>query len=333
MDKSSYKLIYNKFLELRNFCMSIFFVKIREKLYTIWKYIKRPEKLVCDICDYDNHRFAPLISDKLHLRCLFKKYMKAKLNLSNPKTFSEKLQWLKLHERKPEYTIMADKAAVKQYISDKLGPDFIIPTIGIYDSVDEIPFEELPEKFVVKCSHDSGSVFICDKNKGFDVDYIKKELTSRLKNNFFWYSREWVYKNIKPRIIVEEFVPDENGNCPIDYKFYCFNGKMEIFIVVNNRFSNRSTNYYNKNLECLDFGKIHSLPNPSIELKIPQNFNEMVSIAESLSENIPFLRVDLYSVKNKIYFGELTFYPSGGIEPFTNDGDIVLGNLLDLNNK
>ncbi len=310
-----------------------FFVKVREKLYVIWKYIKKPEKLICDICDYDNHRFAPFISDKLYLKCLFKKHMKTKLNLSNPKTFSEKLQWLKLYNRKPEYTIMADKALVKDFITKKIGKDFVIPTIGVYNSVDELPFDDLPERFVIKCTHDSGSVFICDKSKGLDVDYIKKQLSVQLNRNFFWYSREWVYKNIKPRIIVEEFIPDENGNCPVDYKFYCFNGKMEVFIVVNNRFINRSTNYYDKNLNFLNFGKIHSLPNPSIKLQIPQNFNEMVAIAETLSENIPFLRVDLYSVNNQIYFGELTFYPSGGIEPFTNEGDIILGNLLDLNNK
>ncbi len=313
--------------------MSKFFIKLKEKLYVIWKYIKKPEKFICDLCDYDNHRFARFVPDKLHLKCLFKKHMNTKLSLSNPKTFSEKLQWLKLYDRKPEYTIMADKASVKRYVADKIGADFIIPTLGIFDSVEEIPFDELPQKFVLKCTHDSGSVFICDKTNRLDLDYIKKVLTVRLNSNFFWYSREWVYKNIKPRIIVEEFMPDENGNCPVDYKFYCFNGKVEVFIVVNNRFTNRSTNYYNKKSEYLEFGKIHSMPDPSIKLEVPKNFNEMLSIAETLSENIPFLRVDLYSINNRIYFGELTFYPSGGIEPFTNDGDMLLGNLLKLNNK
>ena len=313
--------------------MSNLFIKIREHLYVIWKYIKKPEKFICDLCDYDNYRFAKFVPDKLFLKCLFKKHMKTKLNLSNPTTFSEKLQWLKLHDRKPEYSLMADKAAVKQYIADKLGAEFVIPTIGVYNSADEVPFDELPQKFVIKCTHDSGSVFICDKSQGFDIDYIKKELTVRLNRNFFWYSREWVYKNIKPQIIVEEFIPDENGNCPVDYKFYCFNGKMKTFIVVNDRFTTRSTNYYNTELKLLDFGKIHSLPNPSIKLQLPPKFDEMISIAEILSKNIPFLRVDLYFVNNQIYFGELTFYPSGGIEPFTNDGDIILGDILDLNNK
>ena len=305
-------------------------MKFKEKLYVIWKYIKKPEKFICDLCDYDNHRFARFIPDKLHLKCLFIKYMDTKLNLSNPKTFSEKLQWLKLYDRKPEYTIMADKAAVKQYVADKIGPDFIIPTIGIYDSVKKIPFNKLPENYVIKCTHDSGSTFIFNKNKPLNIEITKKELASRLNRNFFWFGREWSYKNIKPQIIIEEFIPDENGNCPVDYKFFCFDGKMEIFKIDYNRFTNRAANYYDKNCKFLEIGKIHSTPDPSIKLELPDNFKEMVEITEKLSEGIPFLRVDLYSVNNHIYFGELTFYPSSGIEPFLGDGDIIMGNLLNL---
>lgn len=313
--------------------MSNFFVKIREMLYFIWKYIKKPEKLICDICDYDNHRFASLISDKLYLKCLFKKHMKIKLNLSNPKTFSEKLQWLKLYDRKPEYMIMADKVAVKQYISDKLGSKFVIPTIGVYDTVDEVPFDKLPEKFVIKCTHDSGSTFVCKNKADFDLENIKKILSQKLKSDFFWFGREWSYKNIKPRIIVEEFIPDKDGNCPVDYKFFCFDGKMEIFKIDYNRFTKRAANYYDKNCNFLNIGKIHSTPDPSIKLELPENFEEMVKITEILSEGIPFLRVDLYSVNNHIYFGELTFYPSSGVEPFIGDGDIIMGNLLNLPTK
>lgn len=308
-----------------------FFVKIREKLYTIWKYIKKPEKLICDICDYDNHRFARFIPDKLHLKCLFKKYMNTKLNLSNPKTFSEKLQWLKLYNRRPEYTVMVDKIGVKEYISEKIGTDFIIPTIGIYNSVDEIPFDELPEKFVIKCTHDSGSVFICDKKKGLNIDYVKKEITLRLNRNFFWYGREWVYKDIAPKIIVEKFISDENGNCPVDYKFFCFNGKMEIFKIDYNRFSKHSANYYDKECRLLEFGEVNCMPDHSIKLELPENFNEMIHIAETLSQNIPFLRVDLYSINKHIFFGEMTFYPASGIVPFSLNGNMVIGDLLDLN--
>lgn len=310
--------------------MSKLFEIIYEKLYKIWKYIKKPEKLVCDICNYNNHRFAPLIPDKLYLKCLFKKHMGTKLNLSNPTTFSEKMQWLKLYDRRPEYFVMADKAEVKKYVSDKINKEIVIPTIGIYNSVDEVPFDDLPEKYVIKCTHDSGSTFICSSKSNFDLEEVKKELSKRLSRSFYWFGREWSYKNIKPRIIVEEFIPDESGNIPVDYKFFCFDGKMEVFKIDYNRFTKRAANYYNKKCEFLDFGKVHSTPDPSIKLNLPENFEEMVAITEELSKGIPFLRVDLYSVNYRIYFGELTFYPSSGIEHFTNDGDIIMGNLLKL---
>ncbi len=307
-----------------------FFRLIKEKIYNIWKYLRNPVKLVCDICDYKNRRYAYLIPDKLHLKCLFRKYMGIKLDLSNPITFSEKLQWLKLYDRNPDYTVMADKAAVKDYITKKLGEEFIIPTIGIYDSVDEIPFDELPEKFVIKCTHDSGSIFICDKKAGIDIESIKTDLSKALGRNHFWHSREWVYKNIKPRIIIEEFIQDENGNVPVDYKFFCFNGKMEIFKIDYDRFGNHISNYHSKSLEYMNFYEVKFLSDPDIKPALPVKFSEMVSVAERLSEGIRFLRVDLYFVNNRIYFGELTFYPHSGLMPYTNDGDIILGNLLDL---
>ena len=313
--------------------MSEFFIKLKEKLYVIWKYIKKPEKFICDLCDYDNHRFARFIPDKLHLKCLFKKHMNTKLNLSNPKTFSEKLQWLKLYNRNPDYTVMVDKVAVKQYIADKLGSEFIIPTIGVYNSVEEIPFDDLPEKFVIKCTHDSGSLFICDKNSDIDINSIKKDLSKHMQMNHFWYSREWPYKNIKPKIIIEEFISDEKGRSPADYKFFCFNGKMEIFKIDYNRFSNHISNYYSKDLNYLDFHEKTFLSTSDIKLNLPEKFNEMVTVAEKLSEGIPFLRVDLYYTNSKIYFGELTFFPHSGILPYTNNGDLMMGNILDLSKK
>lgn len=306
---------------------------LKESIYNVWKYLKNPEKLIYKMCIYDNYRFAHLIPDKIFLKCYFKVHMETRLNLKNPKTFSEKIQWLKLYDRNPQYNIMADKAEVKKYISEKLGEKYIIPTIGIYKNVNEIPFDELPEKFVIKCTHDSGSVFICDKTIGIDVNKIKSELTKKLKTPFYLCRREWSYKNITPQIIVEEFISDKTGNCPVDYKFFCFNGVMEIFKIDYNRFTKRAANYYNRNCEFLNIGKVNSTPDPSIKLVLPDNFNEMVNIAEKLSVNIPFLRVDLYSVDNQIYFGELTFYPSSGIERFLGDGDIMLGDLLQLPTK
>lgn len=313
--------------------MSKLIILLKEKLYTVWKFLKYPEKLIFKICIYDNYRFASLIPDKLFLKCYFKLNMNTKLNIKNPKTFSEKIQWLKLYDRKPQYHVMADKAEAKKYIAEKIGEKYVIPTIGIYKNVDEIPFDNLPEKFVIKCTHDSGSVFVCDKTKGIDIEKIKTEIAKKLRIPFYLCGREWSYKGITPQIIVEEFISDKDGNCPVDYKFFCFDGKMEIFKIDYNRFTKRAANYYNKNCEFLNIGKINSTPDPSIKLVLPDNFNEMVEITEKLSNNIPFLRVDLYSVNNQIYFGELTFYPSSGIEPFLGDGDIMLGNLLHLPKK
>jgi len=240
------------------------------------------------------------------------------------------MQWLKLYDRNPEYTMMVDKAMVKKYIEEKLGKEFLVPTIGIYETVDEIPFNDLPKKFVIKCTHDSGSTFICDKSKNIDIEKIKKEIDKKLKIPFYNCSGEWVYKNIKPRIIVEESLSDENGNCPVDYKFFCFNGVMEIFKIDYNRFTKRAANYYNKHCQLLEIGKVNSIPDPTIKLELPENFKEMIEIAELLSENIPFVRVDLYSVNEQIYFGELTFYPSSGMEEFIGNGDIMMGELLTL---
>ena len=142
---------------------------IREELYNMWKYVRKPEKLVCDICSYDNYRFAFLFPDRLFLKCIFKKYMKARLHISNPVTFSEKIQWLKLYDRNPEYCKMADKEAVKQYVADKIGDQYIIPTIGVFDSVEKVPFGELPPNYVIKCTHDSGSTFVCNEKFEFNL--------------------------------------------------------------------------------------------------------------------------------------------------------------------
>ncbi len=306
---------------------------LREKAYNVYKWLKYPEKAVCRFCRYQNYRYAHLVPDKLFLKCSFKTHMKAKLRLSRPVTFNEKLQWLKLYDRKPEYSMMADKVSVKQFVAEKIGADCIIPTIGVYDSVEEVPFAQLPERYVIKCTHDSKSTFVCSDKEAFDVEAVKRKLSARLKTNYYWYAREWPYKSIKPRIIVEEFIGSESGLCPVDYKFFCFNGRMEFFKIDYNRFTNRAANYYDRSLELQPFGKINSTPDPSIRLELPDNYEEMVRITEILSEGIPFVRVDLYSVRDTVYFGEMTFFPSGGIEPFIGDGDEILGRYLELPKK
>ena len=306
---------------------------LKERLYDFKKELTRPEKTVYNICMYGRHQFAPLFSDQFYLKCLYKKHLHKIPDLQHPTTFNEKLQWLKLYDRNPNYIQMADKVGTKKYVSQMIGEEYIIKTIGVYNSVEEVHFESLPEQFVIKCTHDSGSTFICKNKDKFDFQKAKKELSLRLKKNYFWESREWPYKNIKPRIIVEEFLIDEERDFPLDYKFFCFNGKMEFFKVDFNRFTNHRANYYDKDLVLQPFGEKFLPPDESIDFKAPEDFDKMVNIVERLAKNIPFIRVDLYYVNNRIYVGELTFFPAGGVGILTGEGDEIMGKLIILPEK
>ena len=306
---------------------------VKEHLYDIKKRIMRPEITVYNICMYGNHQFAPLFSDKFYLKCLYKKHIHKKLNLKKPKSFNEKLQWLKLYNRNPLYTLMSDKAEMKKYVSQIVGENYIIKTIGVYDSVDEVPFERLPEQYVIKCTHDSGSVFICTDKNTFNIEKVKTDLSKRLKQNYFWVGREWPYKSIKPRIIVEEFLVDNERDFPLDYKFFCFNGKMQFFKVDFHRFTNHRANYYDRDVVLQPFGEKFLPPDSSIELKKPNHYEEMVTIVEELAKDIPFVRVDLYYVNAKIYVGELTFFPASGVGTLIGGGDEIMGDLIDLPQK
>ena len=308
-------------------------MRLKEHLHNIKKKITHPERTVYNICMYDRHQFAPLFSDKFYLKCLYKKHLHKKLNLRYPTTFNEKLQWLKLYNRNPLYTQMADKAEMKQYVSQIIGDEHIIKTLGVYNSVDEVPFESLPDKFVIKCTHDSGSTYICKDKDTFDFQKAKDELSIRLKKNYYWEGREWPYKNIKPRIIVEEFLIDDERDYPLDYKFFCFNGKMEFFKVDFNRFTNHRANYYNKELVLQPFGEKYLPPDEYIYFKEPKDFKIMINIVERLAKGIPFVRVDLYYVNDRIYVGELTFFPAGGVGTLTGDGDEIMGKLIVLPEK
>lgn len=306
---------------------------ILNKLHQIKKNILDPSRLVFKICNYDHYQFAPFFSDKLYIKCYYKRFMGEKLTneqLRNPKTFNQKLNWLKLNDRNPIYTVMADKVEGKNYISEKVGSEYLIPTIGVYDTVDDVPFESLPDQFVIKCTHDSGSTFICKDKKAFNVEKVKNELAIKLRRNFYWASREWQYKNIKPRIIVEEYICDEQGNYPMDYKFYCFNGKVHYLEVDFNRFTKHQANYYDRNFKDAGFNEKSLLPEKPVIIEKPEEYELMVELAEKLSENTPQLRVDLYYVKGKIFVGELTVCSGGGVSPYTNNGDRIMGDCFEL---
>ena len=276
-------------------------------------------------------RLERFIPDGIYLRWQYKKVTGKKLNLKNPQTFNEKLQWLKLHDRKPEYTMMVDKFAVKEYVADKIGAEYVIPTLGVWNHFDEIDFDALPNQFVLKCTHDSGSVVICRDKAAFNMAEAREKIENGLKHNFYWQFREWPYKNVKPRIIAEKYM-ENNEKELVDYKFYCFNGKPK-FLYVSEGLENHTTakiSFLNLDWSFAPYERVDFAPFMVLPIK-PNQYENMIKIAKTLSSYIPFIRVDLYEIDNIVYFSELTFFPCGGFMPFKNsEHDIEVGKMLKL---
>ena len=276
--------------------------------------------------------FFKNMSDKEYLSWLYRARMGRFPDLNYPKSFNEKLQWLKLNDRKPEYTEMVDKYLAKKYVEKRIGEKYIIPTLGVWDEFDQIGFEKLPDQFVLKTTHDSGGVVICKDKANFDKAAAKRKLEKSLKRNYYWAEREWPYKNVKPQIIAEKFMVDKSGDGLIDYKFYCFNGMPE-FLYISNGMDNHKTarlSFLTMNWEKAPFGRSDYLEFETIPPR-PRKFDEMVQIAKSLSEGHPFLRVDLYEISEQVYFSELTFSPCGGFMPFVpEEWDEKLGDMISI---
>lgn len=254
-----------------------------------------------------------------------------KLNLENPRTFNEKLQWLKLHNRKSEYITMVDKYDVKKYVADIIGEEYIIPTLGVWNSFEEIDFDKLPNQFVLKCTHDSGGLVICKDKKELDLIKAEKKITKSLHNNYYFYGREWPYKNVKPRIIAEPYMEDNKVHELIDYKLMCFNGEVKCSFTCSERFSQEGlkVTFFDNDWKVMPFERHYpSSKNPP---KKPLNFNKMLEFATKLSRDIPFVRVDFYEINGLLYFGELTFFPGNGFEEFTPlEWDYKMGSWLKL---
>ena len=276
-----------------------------------------------------------LIPDKIYLQLLYYKHFKKFIDFKNPKTFNEKLQWLKLYDRKHEYTTMVDKNAVKKYVADIIGEEYIIPTLGVWDSPEDIDFDALPNQFVLKWNHDSGSIVICKDKSQLNREEALKKLKKGKKYSGFWYGREWPYKNVKPCIIAEQYMEDaENGELR-DYKFFCFGGVAKMMFVATERQKEGEEvkfDFFDMDFKHLDVKQGH--PNASISPKKPERFDEMRHLAEKLSQNIPQLRVDFYEVNGHVYFGELTFSHFSGVVPFEpEEWDEILGRWIILAEK
>lgn len=293
------------------------------------KFIKNPSLIVVDLNSWGFHW---LFSSKFFLKSKFKSATGKRLNLKNPETFNEKLQWLKLYNHKDIYTTMVDKYNAKKFIEDRVGPGYTIPTLGVYDKFDDIDFEKLPNQFVIKCTHDSGGLILCkDKNK-LDIISAKKKINKILRKNYFWKGREWPYKNVERKIIIEQFMNeiDEFGeNCLTDYKFFCFNGEPKLFYIGRDKAKNPSTDFFDMNFNHLELTTKD--PNASTPPQKPVCFEQMVEFAKILSKDVPFLRVDFYQIDNKLYCGEMTFFHNGGMSNFNPpEWDKKLGDYIDL---
>lgn len=278
-------------------------------------------------------KLSRLIPDRIYLQIVYFRHFKKFINFDNPKTFNEKIQWLKLNYRKEEYTNLVDKYRVKQYITKLIGEEYVIPTLGVWKNVDDIDFKSLPEKFVLKCNNDSGGIVICKNKKDFDEVKAKSFLKERLKNNGYWYGREWPYKNVKPCIIAEKYMEDSISKDLKDYKFFCFNGSMEFFDIDIDRFIEHRSNYYDRNGNFLPFGKTYCPPDYTKKIEMPKNLDKMIELAETISHNTVLSRIDFYEIDGQVYFGEITFYPGSGFSPFTDEKwDYKLGDMIDLPN-
>ncbi len=278
----------------------------------IVKYIKRPSNILLYLM---NKNFFKWIPDEKYITIKYKLEMNQKLNLKEPKTFNEKLQWLKLYDRKPEYTKMVDKYEAKKYVADIIGEEYIIPTLGVWDKFEDIDFTKLPNQFVLKPTHASGNVFICKNKDEIDYKKLKKTAQKWLKRNYYLVHREWPYKNVKPRIIAEEYMEDQIGEL-IDYKVYAFNGQCDYVMVCFDRIKGETKFiYYDRNWNIKkEFSKDGIKYGDTIKIEKPKNLDKMFEFAEILSKNIPFVRVDFYESNGNLYFGELTFYPSAGFD-------------------
>lgn len=272
------------------------------------------------------------IPDRKYLEWCYRGAFSKKLNLDNPQTFNEKLQWLKLYDRKPLYMTLVDKYEVKKYVADKIGQQYIIPTLNVWNRFDEIDFNELPNQFVLKCTHDSGGLVICTDKKNLDEKKAKEKLDKCLKRNFYFQSREWPYKNIPRRIIAEKYMVDESGYELKDYKFFCFDGVAKaMFIATDRQVEGEDTkfDFYDMDFIHLPFTNGH--PNAKHEIKKPESFDKMKELAEKLSQGIPEVRVDFYDIDGKVYFGEMTFYHFGGFTRFEpEEWDYKFGEWIKL---
>ena len=295
-------------------------------------FLKNPGKMIKPMAMRGWLKWMP---DRVFLKLAYRGETGKKLNLKKPVLFNEKLQWIKLYDRRPEYTTYVDKYVVREHVRQTIGEEYLIPLeAGPFNSPEEIPWNELPEQFVIKCTHGSSTNIVCKDRNTLDVGKCTTLLNQWLKKSWFWLGREWPYKNVPPRIIVEKYMVDDSGYELKDYKFYCFNGEAKLLMIASDRLTGKQKHfdYYDREgqVQNIVWGDV---PNSPVPQPLPPKFEEMLAVAGKLSKGIPHVRVDLYLISGKIYFGEMTFFDASGfdtIEP--EEWNVKLGSWIQLPN-
>ena len=289
------------------------------------KYFRKFEGLIANL-------FVDVLPDSWYITLKFHRRVGYYPNLRNPQTYNEKLQWLKLNNKRPDYTDLVDKVEAKKYVASIIGKDYIIPTIGVWDSVDDIEWNLLPNQFVLKVTSDSGGIVVCKDKSTLDIEKAKEKLKKGWGKNYYKYNKEYPYKNLRPRIIAEEYMEDESGYELKDYKIFCFDGEPKyLFVATDRQKKNEETKFDFFDLDWNHLPIKNGHPNNPLPIDKPQNFNEMIEIAKKLSVGMPHVRVDLYNIRGKIYFGELTFFHWSGMVAYNPpEWDYKFGEYIKL---
>lgn len=298
------------------------------------QYAKHPAKFALWL---GRRGWLPFISDEAYIKLQFKETFGYPLDLAHPRTFNEKIQWIKLYDRRPEYTLLADKCAAKKWVADRIGEEYIIPTLGVWEHFDNIDFNHLPNQFVLKCTHDSGSAVIVRDKAKLDKAAAKKKLEHALRRNYYVVAREWQYKDIPPRIIAEEYLfdkknPDQSVN---NYKCFCMNGVCDYFYIAigGGHSESHTVTYFDREMHRLPLRHCAYEPEKG-DVKIPPEITTIFGLAETLAQGIPQVRVDFYCVNSQVYVGELTLTSDAGLNIFDPpEYDEILGKKIILPNK
>ena len=304
-------------------------VSVKQFVRGVWKYATDGDYRF--LIDANNGKYDN-IPDEDYLRRKFFAVMKQPLHLEDPRTFNEKLQWLKLYNRKPEYTMMVDKYKVREYIKQKIGEEYLIPLLGVWDDPDEIDFDALPNQFVLKCNHNSGlGMCICKDKSSLDIPKVKAGLRKGLKQDYYLTGREWPYKDVPRKIICEQYMQDDSGTGELaDYKVLCFNGEPRLVEIHHGRFEGGHTqDFYDLEWNKTDIEQ-PGYPLSDKVMDKPVFGDEMYGLTKILAKDIPHVRIDWYYSEGHLYFGEMTFFDGSGFSPFYGDADMKLGSWLQL---